>query len=634
MLSACTLDCPDVCSLDIQPGPKGLRVRGNPEHPFTQGFTCAKIKRYLQRLDSPQRILCPWIKQKGRWQRISWDQALQICTQKLHACCEKDPARVLHISGHGARGVSKMLVDSFFAALGSSRLQGSLCDGTGIQAFIQDFGALEQSPLQDLRQASWIVNWGRDVWRSSVHTFRILQLARQQSTQVISIWPGGKGYERFSDRLIRIAPGRDRFLALAVLKVLWKQGHISSQAVRMTRNWQQVEDLLCSSSLQNLARACDVQEEDILFLAQVYSQQPVSSLIGWGLQRHSFGGEGLRMINALTWLSGNVGFSGAGVYYNISSGRNFDLSWLPQRSSRYLSLPCLGRDLEIATDPPLNMVWINGTNPVNQSMESKRVARALSALDFVVVAEAFWTDTALCADLVLPCALMGEEEDVLGSCMHDYVQLARQVQDPPAEARSDLCMIQELNQRLGLGLDIMDRRACLERSLVCRDPEAAMQELLHKGYFLARQQRPAFEQGTHHEQGLFEAQDKVSPGSRESKDYPFRLLSLIRRDAIHSQMQPSEQQMPPTIWVNPEAPGLQGVDLQKEVYLVSELGRLRVQVSFDSSLHPGALIYRRGDWMRLGGGVNQLIRARLSDLNVGAAQYRQSVALKNWPESF
>ncbi len=628
MLSACTLDCPDACSLDIQPGPQGLRVRGNPEHPFTQGFTCAKIRRYLQRLHSPERILSPWIKENTGWKRISWEQALDICAMRLQDY-RSDPARVLHISGHGARGISKMLVDSFFAALGSSRLQGSLCDGTGIQAFIRDFGALEQNPLQDLQNARWIVNWGRDVRRSSVHTFRILQLARQQNAHVTSIWPGGKGYERFSDKLIRIAPGRDRFLALAVIKVLYEQGCLSSQAVRRTRNWQQVENLLRSSRLQDLTRACEVQEEDIFFLARVYSQHPVSSLIGWGLQRHSFGGEGVRMINALAWLSGNVGLSGAGVYYNISSGRNFDLSWLPERSSRFLSLPCLGRDLETAADPSLNMAWINGTNPANQTMESRRVVRALSALDFVVVADAFWTDTALGADLVLPCALMGEEEDVLGSCMHDYVQMARQVQDPPAQARSDLWMIQELNQRLGLGLDIMNRRACFEKSLVCSDPEAAMQELLQKGYFLAREQRPAFEQGTHHPQGLFQALDTISSGSRESEDYPFRLLSLIRRDAIHSQMLASEQQMPPTVWVHPEAPGLQGVDLQKEVYLVSELGRLKVQVAFDSSLHPGALIYRRGDWMRLGGGVNQLIKPSLSDMQTGAAQYSQRVGLQN-----
>jgi hypothetical protein len=87
--------------------------------------------------------------------------------------------------------------------------------------------------------------------------------------------------------------------------------------------------------------------------------------------------------------------------------------------------------------------------------------------------------------------------------------------------------------------------------------------------------------------------------------------------------------MPPQVWVNPEAYGAQDLDLNRDVYLVSELGRLRVQVNFDSTLHPQAVIYRRGDWMKLGGGVNQLIRAELTDLEVGAALYSQRVRLSN-----
>ncbi|MFO8031284.1 MAG: molybdopterin-dependent oxidoreductase [Desulfohalobiaceae bacterium] len=629
MISACTLDCPDACSLLITPGELGLQVRGNPDHPFTQGYVCSKVKRYLQRLNSPERILGPRLKHKGKWQQISWDQALEICAQQLESACRQDPARILHISGQGARGVSKMLVSSFFAALGSSRLQGSLCDGTGIQASLLDFGGLEQNPLQDLLHSKWIINWGRDVRRSSIHTHGLLQQARQQNTRVISIWPGGNGYQGFSDDLIRIAPGQDRYLALAVLKVIWEQGSISSQAVQRTRNWPQVRDLLHAFSLQELCQACQVAKQEVYYLAAAYSQHQVSTLIGWGVQRHPLGGENVRMIDALAWLSGNVGAAGAGVYYNIASARNFDLSWLPDHTSRYLNWPTLAQDLQEATAPPLSLAWINATNPANQVPDSKGMARALSKLDLLIVVDGFWTDTACCADLVLPCTLMGEEEDLLGSCMHDFVHYAREVQAPPAGVRSDLWIVQELNQRLNLGLDIMDRKACLQRSLACQDPDQALRQLEQKGYFLSREQKPVYEQGTHHQDGLFRAISKISPEPETESEYPFRLLSLIRKEAVHSQMLTTEQTLPPTVWVNPQAPGLQGLDLQGEVLLVSRLGRIQVQVEFDSSLHPAALIYRRGDWMRLGGGVNQLIQASLSDLSIGAAQYKQQVALRN-----
>jgi hypothetical protein len=87
--------------------------------------------------------------------------------------------------------------------------------------------------------------------------------------------------------------------------------------------------------------------------------------------------------------------------------------------------------------------------------------------------------------------------------------------------------------------------------------------------------------------------------------------------------------MPPTVWVNPHAPGLQEADANREVFLVSELGRMQVRVAFDPGLHPQALVYRRGDWMGLGGGVNQLIRDEVTDLEIGAAQYSQRVGLRN-----
>lgn len=632
MRTACTLDCPDACSLEVDPGPSGLKVRGNPKHPFTQGFTCAKIQGYFQRLDSPERIRFPMLRYKGRWQEISWEDALKICTDQIEAVCGKDPAQLLHISGHGARGVSKMVVDGFFAALGCTRVTGSVCDGTGIDAFVLDFGSLEQGPLQELGRARWIINWGRDFRRSSIHTHRIVNQARQNNVRVVSIWPGGEGYEDFSDDLIRVAPGRDRFLALAVLKVLWEQDGIASESAGLTQGIQELQAVADSYSLPELAGICDVLEQDIHFLAAAYRQPPVATVIGWGVQRYGFGGENVRFIDVLAWLSGNVGMPGAGVFYNIASARNFDLSWLPDNTAGFVSLPRLGRELEGIQDLSSSMVWINGTNPVNQLPDSKRVARALRKCNFVVLMDGFWTDTARCADLVLPCTLMGEEDDLVGSCMHDYVQYARAVQSPPPGVRSDLWIARELNAGLGLDLPIPERTQCLQQSLALQtvqDQQEAWRQLTREGFLLAREHTTPFAHGPAHDDGLFHAVRAISPEPEQVPEFPFRLLSLIRKEAIHSQILEKKQDMPPTVWVNPRAAGLQGIDWGREIFVVSELGRLRVQVTFDATLHPQVLVYRRGDWMGLGGGVNQLIEAEVSDLQTGAAQYSQSVRLEN-----
>jgi len=108
-----------------------------------------------------------------------------------------------------------------------------------------------------------------------------------------------------------------------------------------------------------------------------------------------------------------------------------------------------------------------------------------------------------------------------------------------------------------------------------------------------------------------------------------RLLTLIRREAIHSQMNPEQQKQPPDAWVSPDNPVLPHLDLKKPVELVSPLGRLRVALQMLPGLHPEAVLYRRGDWISCGGGVNQLISAGLTDIGSGAAYYDQYVRLEN-----
>jgi hypothetical protein len=103
----------------------------------------------------------------------------------------------------------------------------------------------------------------------------------------------------------------------------------------------------------------------------------------------------------------------------------------------------------------------------------------------------------------------------------------------------------------------------------------------------------------------------------------------VRRTAIHSQILPEDQRPSPPVWVAPDCPALKSLDLSKPAALVSPLGRLTVSVRRMPGLHPGTVVYRRGDWMNRGGGANQLIASGLTDLGGGAPFYDQYVRLEN-----
>ncbi|MCF8037769.1 MAG: molybdopterin-dependent oxidoreductase [Desulfohalobiaceae bacterium] len=628
MLTACTKDCPDACSLIVTESDKGFSIKGNPEHPITLGLTCGKIQNHLRRLQSKNRITAPLLKKEGSWQEISWDQALDFCAKKIKPVLDRDPSRLLHIHDGGARGVTKETAAWFFRKLGCSVTHGSLCDATGIQASLKDFGALKHNDIRDLGQADWIVNWGREVTSSSIHLAAILQKARKNGTRVLSICPGGRAFRSFSDRIMTIPPGRDRFLALAVLKLLQDSGQLDSKQQKQCNGLPEHQAVLDQHSLTELQDLTGINEEDIRFLADIYAKRPVASLLGWGLQRHLFGGENVRWINALAWQSGNVGIKGAGIYFNMSSNSLLDYSWLGPTTNRSLSLPAIGSEIKTA-DPGIELAWIARSNVVNQAPDSRRLAEVFTGIDCLVVVDAFMTDTAACADLILPPSLMWEEEDLVGSCLHYGLQYAARAVSPPPGVRSDLGMVKELNDRLGGPAHLPSRQRCLENCLRPYSQDITLQKLKTDGFAWIEENPVVFQEGTDHPDGRFQLITHISPEPEPDPDYPLRLLSLINKNFIHSQVLPAEHVLPPRVECHPRAPGVPELDLNQKIFLVSPLGRLEVDLVFDHSLETGTIVYRRGDWMRLGGGVNQLIKARLTDLGVGAAYYQQQVRLEN-----
>jgi len=633
-ITACTMDCPDACSLVVDQRPDSrIILRGNPDSPFTSGFTCSKIKGHIKRLQHARRIQHPLLRISGTWQRIAWDTALDLCAEKIQAL-RSEPKSILQIKSEGAKGVLKAATALFFSILGSSRTKGSLCDAAGFMAYIYDFGSRKNNDINDLTNAARIVNWGKDFSRSSIHTAAIIRKARRNGTRMLTISPGGDGNDTVSDERICIRPGTDRFLAAAVIKLLAQDRRLSPAIVNQTKWPQKFLDMVSDFNLADLIRACEVSQADVEKLGSWYRQEtPVATFVGTGLQRYRHGGENTRFINALALLSGNIGIAGGGSYFHLHSYRNLNLSWTadPQRKSRRsFPISAIGQEILTAKDPPIKMIWVNGINVVNQAPDSRQIARAFERVAFKVVVDAFMNDTAQRADLILPSTLMLEQEDIIGSYMHEYVQHVRPVLDPPGEARNDMWILSEIGKRLDPPIILPDTETCLRNSLEQPLLKVSLEELRQKG--CARADRPAVayaDMTFDHQDGKYRFPATLHPEPAADPQYPLQLLTLVRRDAIHSQILPEDQVNVPRAWVAPDNPLLSGIDRSQDVYLASPLGRLKIILQTMSGLHPKVVLYRRGDWMNQGGGINQLIAAGITDLGSGAPFYDQHVRLEN-----
>jgi anaerobic selenocysteine-containing dehydrogenase len=633
-VTACTMDCPDACSLVVDQRRDGrIVLRGNPDSPFTAGFTCSKIKGHIKRLQHPDRIRHPLLRVNQGWQPIPWAQALDLCAQKIQAL-RSEPKSILHIKSEGAKGVLKAATALFFSILGSSRTLGSLCDAAGFMAYIHDFGSRENNDINDLVHAARIVNWGKDFSRSSIHTAAIIRKARKGGSRMLTVSPGGDGNDPLCDDRIRIRPGTDRFLAAAVIRRLWEEGRISQAALEHTARPQKFLDMISGCAPQELTRTCQVDPADVEKLFHWYGQDgPTATFIGTGLQRYRFGGENTRFINALALLSGNIGITGGGSYFHLHSYRNLNLEWTtgPEKQSRRsFPIPSIATEIPAAQSPPIKMIWVNGINVVNQAPDSRGIARAFAGVDFKVVVDAFMNDTAQRADLVLPSTLMLEQEDIIGSYLHEYVQYVRPALKPPAEARDDIWILTEIGKRLVPPIRLPDAETCLRRALDSPHLQVTLEALRQKG--CARADRPAVAYAgltfDHRDRKyrfpmILHAEPEADPA------YPLRLLTLVRRNAIHSQILPEDHDDVPAAWVAPDSPALAHIDRTGDVYLASPLGRLKVKLDTLPGLHPQVVLCRRGDWMSRGGGINQLIGAGLTDLGSGAPFYDQYVRLEN-----
>src|SRR5687768_6802003 len=135
----CPHDCPDTCvmTVGVEEG-RAVTLGGDPDHKFTQGFLCAKVTPYLDRVYSPDRILHPLKRVgrrgEGRFARITWDEALDtIATRLSEVAAAHGPQAILPYSYAGNMGLlSNASMDRrFFQALGASLLDRTICASAG-----------------------------------------------------------------------------------------------------------------------------------------------------------------------------------------------------------------------------------------------------------------------------------------------------------------------------------------------------------------------------------------------------------------------------------------------------------------------------------------------------------------------
>jgi anaerobic selenocysteine-containing dehydrogenase len=472
--AACPHDCPDTCALlvTVQDG-VATEVRGDPDHPTTAGVLCTKVARYTERTYHKERLLHPMKrvgkKGEGKFVRISWDEALDLISDRLKSIAARDPQAILPYSYAGTMGLvqGESMAARFFHKLGASFLDRTICAKAGGIGYSYTIGARIGTDLEQFQNAKLILIWGGNPIASNLHFWMRAQEAKRRGAKLIAIDPYRSLTAEKCHQHIAVLPGTDAALALGMMHVLIAEGLLDQNYIAQhTLGFDQLKERVSEWTPQRTADTCGITVNEVEQLAREYGAtakrgDAVAIRVNYGLQRVHGGGTAVRNIACLPALVGAWRHAGGGIQLSSSDSFPKNNNALqrpdllpPGPLPRTINMSTIGDDLLREPSPEfgprIEALLVYNSNPVAVAPESAKVAQGFAREDlFTVVLEHFQTDTADYADILLPATTQLEHVDIHATYGHLYMMANNAAIAPLGEAKPNTEIFRLLAARMG-----------------------------------------------------------------------------------------------------------------------------------------------------------------------------------------
>ena len=627
--TACTLDCPDACSLavtveDTADGPRIVDVNAGPANPDTGGWICAKVKRHASRVYSPDRLLHPQVrvgeKGSGEFRQASWPEAVGLIAGRMTAALAGrggDAIAAYTYNSSAARVERASMTEALFAAIGATVVDHTICAHTMGESWVSVFGTMRSADPADVVHSRLVIVWGANPTVSNTHLPPLVRQAVQAGARVVVVDPRRTAMAARADLHLPVRPGTDVALAMAVAHQWDRHGHIDHAF--LAAHADGAEEFLAAAAEWTPAAAeavTGVPAADIVTLAEWWGTTRPSMLrIGWGTERNSNGGAGCRAVLALPVLGGHFGQAGSGVIGSVSTGAVDARSRWPKEAldgpaRRHLPMHQIGGWLRPGTDDPTEVLFVQGANPAVMCPAQAAVLAALGREDvFTVVHEQVMTDTARFADVVLPATTSFEIEDIGGSYGSYMVQPVVPAIPPVGEARSNDATGLALAAALGFDWHVPPAVT------------AASDPGLRRAIVPARQFVDTAPGPAHGGKArLADPEQGVPRYVPLPSGPPLTLISPATSKLINSMF--GEFQSPaPSVTLHPQDAHARGLAAGQQVRVRSAQGEIIVPLDVQASVRPGVAVMAKGVWLREhpdGKGVNWLTPATGDPLGNGA----------------
>ena len=650
----CTLDCADCCKFDVYCDDyNNIKIEGDKEHPYTKGLICKKGRAHLERLNHPNRIYKPLLKVNNEWRKITFDEALDIMADKIKDYINNYSSKsILYYEQYGNGSLLKSIGDIFCNFLGgTAKPKGGPCWSAGIAAQKINFGDIRSHSLDDMMNSKNIFVWGKNPANTTIHTMQAIKKAKDNGSKIIVIDPIYTDTAKISDKYIRVKPGGDCALALAMGKMIIEEGLYDSNFINFHVNgFEEYKNYINSLDINSLALKAGVDKDTIRSLVKLYNEKYSTILLGYGLQKYSNGGNTIKAIDTLAAITGQIGFSGGGVNYankvfasvidtdpyesyKYGGNKYFYTSDISSFITNSINGKAYfkdnlytknSKDSDLIIGPPIKMAIITKSNLLNQLPDLNNLKKAFSKIEFKVCFDMFMTDTAKECDLFIPSTSTLESEDILySSMMNPYIIFNEKIVEPKDKLMDEYYFFRELAKRL----DINDYPNVSKDEYINKVINSLKEQYsditisqIKDNYLTLHKSIPWEDKKFATKTGKFEIsidEDNLVDGNNKS----FRLLTNHSRESLSSQHMMDCNDISKA-YINKKMANIVGVNDKDIVKLVSNNGSIKVKLVIDNAIGDNIILMYVGWWTKHGN-PNYLTSSGISDIG-GQVTYNET----------
>lgn len=603
---------------------------------ISEGKLCIKGRNAHKFIYHGERLKTPLIKRNGRFEQASWQEALDIISQKLNENKQQfGPDSIAFLSSAKCTNEENFLLMKFArAVIGTNNIDhcARLCHSPTVAGLMSSFGSgAMTNSIPELENADCILVVGSNtIEQHPLVGSRILK-AKDNGAKLIVVDPRRTPLVNFADVYLQIRPGSDVCLLNGFMNILTTEGLIDEEFIsQRTEGYKEFRQKIEEYTLDKVQKVSGISPGDLQRAARIYGEAEKASIIYcMGITQHTTGTDNVRSCANLAMLAGNVGRESTGV--NPLRGQNnvqgaCDMGALPNVYSGYQAvqdkaakekfeaawgtkLPekpglTVVEMMDAAGEGSIKAMYIMGENPALSDPDINHVREALGALDFLVVQDIFMSETAQQAAVVLPAASFAEKEGTFTATDRRVLRLRKAI-EPLGDSKPDWAIISQLAQNTdsnqfnytspkeimeeiakltpiygGISYERLDKGEVL--AWPCLTKEHSGTRFLHK---------EAFPRG----KGRFFAIDFKEPAEMPDAEFPFILTT--GRLMFHYHTGTMTRKIPPLnsevsagfMEINPQDAKRLGVGDGEKVVVRSRRGEIQISASITEKVAPGVV---------------------------------------------